>query len=65
MNKKQLKRIKIVLLENNNNKWLSQKRDKDPATTSKCLKNEDQPHLTALGKSTEMLEIKTSELNDK
>jgi putative transcriptional regulator len=67
MSKKQLNRIKVVLVENNkSNKWLAQKLGKNEATVSRWCTNDVQPTLPTLVKIAEFLEVTPRELiNDK
>jgi len=67
MDKKQLNRIKVVLVENNkSNRWLAQKIGKNEATISRWCTNDVQPTLTTLVKIAEILEVTPRELiNDK
>jgi len=63
MDKKQLNRIKVVLVENNrSNKWLAQKLGKNEATISRWCTNDVQPPLTTLVKIAEILEVTPREL---
>ena len=63
MNKKQLNRIKVVLVENNkSNKWLAQKLGKNEATISRWCTNDVQPSLETLTAIAEALNIKVIEL---
>lgn len=63
MNKKQLNRIKVVLVENSkSNKWLAQKLGKNEATISRWCTNDVQPTLTTLVKIAEILEVTPREL---
>jgi DNA-binding Xre family transcriptional regulator len=63
MDKKQLNRIKVVLVENNrSNKWLAPKLGKNEATISRWCINEVQPPLTTLVKIAEILEVTPREL---
>lgn len=63
MNKKQLNRVKLVLVENNkSNKWLAQKLDKNEATLSNCCTNDVQPSLETLTDIAAALNINITEL---
>ncbi len=63
MNKKQLNRIKVVLVENNkSNKWLAQKLGKNEATISRWCTNDVQPSLETLTEIAEALNVKVIEL---
>ena len=63
MNKKQLNRIKVVLVENNkSNKWLAQKLGKNEATISRWCTNDVQPSLETLTEIAEALNVKLIEL---
>jgi len=63
MNKKQLNRIKVVLVENNkSNKWLAQKLGKNEATISRWCTNDVQPSLETLTKIAKALNVKVIEL---
>ncbi|HTO15243.1 MAG TPA: helix-turn-helix transcriptional regulator [Edaphocola sp.] len=63
MNKKQLNRIKVVLVENNkSNKWLAQKLGKNEATISRWCTNDVQPSLETLTAIAEALNVKVIEL---
>ncbi len=58
-----LNRIRIVLAEHDlNNKWLSDKLGKDPATVSKWVTNTTQPSLEALIAIANALEVPMQEL---
>lgn len=58
-----LNRIKVVLAERDlNNKWLSDKLGKDPATVSKWVTNTTQPSLEALIAIANVLNISVQEL---
>ena len=54
-----LNRIRVVLV---NNKWLSDKLGKDPATVSKWVTNTTQPSLEALIAIANALEVPVQEL---
>ena len=59
----QLNRIRVVLAERDlNNKWLSDKLGKDPATVSKWVTNTTQPSLEALIAIANALEVPVQEL---
>lgn len=63
MNRKQLNRIKVVLVENNkSNKWLAQKLGKNEATISRWCTNDVQPSLETLTEIAEALNVKVIEL---
>ena len=58
-----LNRIRVVLAERDlNNKWLSDKLGKDPATISKWVTNTTQPSLEALIAIANALEVPVQEL---
>lgn len=58
-----LNRIRVVLAERDlNNKWLSDKLGKDPATVSKWVTNTTQPSLEALIAIANALEVSVQEL---
>ena len=58
-----LNRIRVVLAERDlNNKWLSNKLGKDPATVSKWVTNTTQPSLEALIAIANALEVPVQEL---
>lgn len=58
-----LNRIKVVLAERDlNNKWLSDKLGRDPATISKWITNTTQPNLKALIAIANALEVPVQEL---
>ena len=58
-----LNRIRIVLAEHDlNNKWLSDKLGKDPATVSKWVTNTTQPSLETLIAIANALEVPVQEL---
>ena len=58
-----LNRIRVVLAERDlNNKWLSDKLGKDPATISKWVTNTTQPSLEALIAMANALEVSVQEL---
>ena len=63
MENKDLNRLKVVLVEQKKTaRWLSQQIGKDPATVSKWCTNSSQPSLDTLGKISEILNVKMSEL---
>ena len=63
MEKKDLNRIKIVLVEKHRtSKWLSEQLGKDPTTVSKWCTNQSQPTLEILLKIAELLEVNYTEL---
>lgn len=58
MAKKDINRIKIVLVENKRTaKWLADALGKDPATVSKWCTNSSQPSLETLVKVAEVLDV--------
>ncbi len=58
-----LNRIRVVIAERDlNNKWLSDKLGKDPATVSKWVTNTTQPSLEALIAIANALEVPVQEL---
>ena len=58
-----LNRIRVVLAERDlNNKWLSDKLGKDPATVSKWVTNTTQPSLETLIAIANVLELPVQEL---
>ncbi|WP_278927114.1 helix-turn-helix transcriptional regulator [Leyella stercorea] len=58
MTKKDINRIKIVLVENKRTaKWLADKLGKDPATVSKWCTNSSQPSLETLFQVAEALDV--------
>ncbi len=58
MAKKDINRIKIVLVENKRTaKWLADKLGKDPATVSKWCTNSSQPSLETLFQVAEALDV--------
>ena len=58
MAKKDINRIKIVLVENKKTaKWLADELDKDPATVSKWCTNNSQPSLETLVQVAEALDV--------
>jgi len=63
MESKDLNRLKVVLVEQKRTaKWLSEQIGKDPATVSKWCTNSSQPSLETLGRISEILNVKLSEL---
>ncbi len=63
MAKKQLNRIKVVLVENGkSNKWLAQELGKNEATVSRWCTNDVQPSLETLTEIAEALNVKVIEL---
>ena len=60
MTKKDINRIKIVLVENKRTaKWLADELGKDPATVSKWCTNSSQPSLETLFQVAEALDVQT------
>ena len=60
MAKKDINRIKIVLVENKRTaKWLADELGKDPATVSKWCTNSSQPSLETLVQVAEALLVQT------
>ncbi len=58
MAKKDINRIKIVLVENKRtSKWLADELGKDPATVSKWCTNSSQPSLETLVQVAEALDV--------
>ena len=58
MTKKDINRIKIVLVENKRTaKWLADQLSKDPATVSKWCTNSSQPSLETLVQVAEALDV--------
>ena len=58
MTKKDINRIKIVLVENKRTaKWLADELGKDPATVSKWCTNSSQPSLETLVQVAEALDV--------
>lgn len=58
MAKKDINRIKIVLVENKRTaKWLADELGKDPATVSKWCTNSSQPSLETLVQVAEALDV--------
>ena len=58
MAKKDINRIKIVLVENKRTaKWLADQLGKDPATVSKWCTNSSQPSLETLVQVAEVLDV--------
>lgn len=63
MSKKQLNRIKVVLVENNrSNKWLAQKLGKNEATISRWCTNDVQPSLETLTEIAAALKVNITDL---
>lgn len=63
MKKKQLNRIKVVLVENNkSNKWLAQKLGKNEATVSRWCTNDVQPSLETLSEIATSLNVSVIDL---
>jgi transcriptional regulator with XRE-family HTH domain len=63
MTRKDINRIKVVLVENKRtNKWLAQQLGKDPATVSKWCTNAAQPSLEVLLKIAEVLNVDVKDL---
>ena len=58
-----LNKIKVVLAERDlNNKWLSEKLGKDPATISKWVTNKTQPSLETLISIANVLRVSVQDL---
>ena len=58
-----LNKIKVVLAERDlNNKWLSEKLGKDPATISKWVTNKPQPSLETLISIANVLKVSVQDL---
>lgn len=58
-----LNKIKVVLAERDlNNKWLSEKLGKDPATISKWVTNKSQPSLETLISIANVLKVSVQDL---
>ncbi len=58
-----LNKIKVVLAERDlNNKWLSEKLGKDPATISKWVTNKTQPGLETLISIANVLKVSVQDL---
>lgn len=58
-----LNKIKVVLAERDlNNKWLSEKLGKDPATISKWVTNKTQPSLETLISIANALKVSVQDL---
>ena len=58
-----LNKIKVVLPERDlNNKWLSEKLGKDPATISKWVTNKTQPSLETLISIANVLKVSVQDL---
>jgi len=63
MEKKDINRIKVVLVEQKRtNKWLAQVLGKDPATVSKWCTNTAQPGLETLLEISKVLNVDIKEL---
>ncbi|HAN17029.1 MAG: transcriptional regulator [Bacteroidetes bacterium GWC2_33_15] len=63
MGKKQLNRIKVVLVESNkSNKWLAQQLGKNEATISRWCTNDVQPSLETLTEIASALNVNITEL---
>lgn len=63
MAKKDINRIKIVLVENKRTaKWLADELGKDPATVSKWCTNSSQPSLETFVQVAEALDVDVREL---
>jgi len=63
MKKKQLNRVKVVLVENNkSNRWLAQKLGKNEATISRWCTNDVQPSLETLTEIASALNVSITEL---
>ena len=63
MVKKDINRIKIVLVENKRTaKWLADELGKDPATVSKWCTNSSQPSLETFVQVAEALDVDVREL---
>lgn len=63
MEKKELNRIKVILVEKHRtSKWLSEQLGKDPSTVSKWCTNQSQPTLEILLKIAELLNVNYTEL---
>ena len=63
MQRKDLNRIKIVLIEQKKTaKWLAEEIGKDPSTVSKWCTNSSQPSLDTLSKIADVLSVKLSDL---
>lgn len=61
--RKELNRIKVVLVENRRtNRWLAEQLGKDPATVSKWCTNSSQPSLETLSEIARLLDIDVKEL---
>ena len=64
MAKKDINRIKIVLVENKRTaKWLADESGKDPATVSKWCTNSSQPSLETLVQVAEALDVDVRSLH--
>ena len=63
MERKDLNRIKLVLVEKHRScNWLSEQLGKDPTTVSKWCTNQSQPTLEILLRIAELLEVNYTEL---
>ena len=63
MRKKQINRIKVVLVEQGRtNKWLAEKLNKNTATVSRWCTNEMQPSLETLVQIADTLKVDVREL---
>lgn len=63
MSKKQINRLKIVLVEQGRtSKWLAEELKKNETTISRWCTNEVQPSLKTLAKIAELLEVKMTSL---
>jgi transcriptional regulator with XRE-family HTH domain len=63
MMKKEINRLKVVLVENKRtNKWLAEQLGKDPGTVSKWCTNTLQPNLETLNQIAEVLKVDIREL---
>ena len=63
MMKKNINRIKVVLIEKHRtNKWLSEQLNIAPSTVSKWCTNDAQPSLETLMKISVLLDVKTDDL---
>jgi transcriptional regulator with XRE-family HTH domain len=63
MTRKDINRIKVVLVENKRtNKWLAEQLGKDPATVSKWCTNAAQPSLEVLLQIADALNVDVKDL---
>jgi transcriptional regulator with XRE-family HTH domain len=63
MTRKDINRIKVVLVENKRtNKWLAEQLGKDPATVSKWCTNAAQPSLEVLLQIADVLNVDVKDL---